>query len=102
MADLEIMHGPVQTMNKKDIPLPNETIEDDINIDELSKVISSFNVYSRSKEECPWNRGNWIIDFFSSGNPFPMFSLKLPIIMTKEALAQWLLPLREKIKMEQK
>jgi hypothetical protein len=96
---IEVIGGSVHTMNRPSAPPPNETIEDDMNLDELLKVFCSFKVYFRDKESCPFNRGNWIIDFFMPNSPIlPGFSLKLPASMKKEEITKWLKPLTEKIK----
>jgi hypothetical protein len=99
MNKIKLIHGTVDTVNRSEIPLSNETIEDDIDLDVLLKTFSGFQVYVRDKESCPYNQGNWIIDFFTLDNPdFPGFSFKLPACMKQEEVMKWIKPLEEKIK----
>ncbi len=95
----KIIAGSVETINRDSAPLFNETIEDDIHIDKLLKVFSSFKFYLRDKESCPFNRGNWVIDFFIPGMPlFASFSIKLPSSMKEEEIIRWIKPLKERMR----
>ena len=95
---MEIMVG-LNTHNRKDVPSATETIDDVLKLDKLVKVFNSIKIYFRDKESCPYNRGNWVIDFFSPHNDlFPGYCLKLPASMDKKEIMRWVKPLTEKLK----
>lgn len=85
----------VQSLNKHAPPLPGETIADDFDVVAIVEAGLSISVYPRAKEDCPFNRGNWIIDFKLGGDV--KFCLKLPIQMKEEEVLSWLKPLTDKL-----
>lgn len=74
---------------------------DDVFIDEIvcmDKIqgLSHVDIYLRNKIDCPFGRGNWIIDIiFKDGQ---IFSVKLPSQMTEERVKDYCKPLLALIK----
>jgi len=95
---VNLIHAEIYSINRSSAPLPNETIKDDMDIEGLLKLFKTYKVYSRSKEECPFHRGNWVIDFFTPDNStIPGFCVKLPAYMTEEEVLKWLEPLKNRM-----
>lgn len=93
---MTIHDGLVNGFTRHSIPEPNETIAEDIHIEKMVKVFKHINVYLRTKEKCPFSRGNWIIDFHhDSDSVIPAHCLKLPLEMTREQVDAYLKPLIE-------
>ncbi len=87
----------VQEVNSKvrlEEPAPNDTISDEIDIDLLIRLSRKIIYYFRSKQECPMNRGNWIIDAYLKNGTIEC--LKYPPTMTKERFEEFIKPLRDK------
>lgn len=83
----------VNTFNRTKIPEEHETISDDVDIASLLPHIIKVDVYLRNPDECPKDRGNWMIDFgFKNGD---IFSLKLPIQMTTDQIDRYMMPLTD-------
>lgn len=98
-TDLGFVGGEVEGTHRTTIPTSNETIADDMHIDEVAKAFSAIRIYFRDKESCPFNRGNWVIDFFSGLNRIiPSFCMKLPAEMKEEDVHRWAKPLGDKFK----
>lgn len=85
----------VKTNNRLSIPEPNETILTDMKIN--AEAIYDMKVYFREPEDCPYNRGNWIIDIFFSETD--LLCLKLPKEMSKEAVLAYIKPLTDELEM---
>lgn len=101
---INVIAQKVDACNRLEIPMENETIETDFpelfTTPDVLESISCVKVYLRTKEECPFNRGNWIIDILF-GNEF-IQCLKLPLSMHKDSVLKYIEPLHvmlEKIKM---
>lgn len=98
-----VIYGDVESVVRGEIPLSDETIEDDIDIEGIIKVCQKVSVYFRDQQSCPFNRGNWLIDFFRSyEDVMPCFSFKLPKEMTREQIDKWVKPLMDKYKNNRK
>ncbi len=89
--DLEFSLIEVNTLNRKEIPKPDETIEDDLEIDKLVSNIKEMNVYFRDKESCPYKRGNWVIDIILITNQ--LMCLKYPKEMKRAEFLRFIKPL---------
>jgi hypothetical protein len=88
---MELKVTKVDCFNRDSIPDENETIADDLNFDELVKNIKSMNIYFRYPRDCPFARGNWLIDLqFKDGG---LLCLKLPKEMTEEKVHKFCHPL---------
>ena len=95
----QVLGRDVNTVNRNEVPSENETICDDMDVNLASEFFTSVKVYFRDKDECPFNRGNWIIDFFTCGDTMiPIFCMKLPKSMTEEQVKRWVKPLVDKLK----
>jgi len=96
MNDNIIVAGDVNAMYRGTIPSKDETIKDDFDIVAIAKVTKRISVYVRNKEDCPLNRGCWVIDFFHDSECLlPIFCLKFPLEMKKEDVERWLKPLTD-------
>ena len=81
----------VECSNRKEIPLENETIADDFEIEKMAPFIKQVSVYLRDSFECPFGRGNWMIDMrFLDGR---LFSIKLPKQMKEDDIKKFVQPL---------
>jgi hypothetical protein len=74
----------------------NETINDFLDIDAVVKVASSIAYYLRYKQDCPYGRGNWILDIYCKNDEIVM--LKFPKDMTEERFALFLKPLIDRFR----
>lgn len=73
------------------VPKDGETIEEIINLDVVLKEGHSVNWYRRPPEDCPFARGNKIIDIhFKNGS---ILCIKLPLETTDEQVKKYLEPL---------
>lgn len=81
----------VNAIKRDTIPAEGETIDQDIHVDQIVKHCNGMNVYQRSKQECPFGRGNWIVDCVHDEEV--ILCLKLPLEMTKNQLDKFLKPL---------
>ncbi len=82
-------------LNRDSIPEEGETISDDgIDVDSLIKQTTYIEYYFRKPEECPFGRGNWIVDMhFKAGG---ILCFKYPKEMTEDRLLCFLKPLIDK------
>ena len=88
----------IHTINRDYIPKENETFRTDFtdeffSEENLSKI-QYVRVYYRSKEECPFNRGNVIIYIFFIDN---IQCIKLPLEMTEEHVNRYIQPLYDEL-----
>lgn len=89
----------VPCLDRDSVPDENESIATDFEIDLFFPIISKVRGYLRTKEECPFARGNWIIDI--TFNHSDIFCIKLPIEMTEENFLKYSKPLMDKFKNNQ-
>ncbi len=86
------MHVPGKA--RSTIPKEHETILDDFefNLKKLKQICIGLNIYQRSPEDCPFGRGNWVIDLMDRHNMRGL-SIKLPLKMTKAQVDAYCKPL---------
>ena len=85
--------------NRESIPKENETIEEILKINDVLPLITDVVIYLRIPEQCPYNRGNWVIDLgFKNGE---IFAIKLPKEMTEEQVVKYAKPLIDKLNEEE-
>jgi hypothetical protein len=77
------------------IPEENETIEDSIYLDELMTVLKSVSFYLRPARDCPFGRGNWVVDLTLKDDN--IICIKYPIEMTDTELRRFLKPLLDRL-----
>ncbi len=87
----EMRHVDVSVRNS--IPKEDETILTDAHID--MDLIVRMDVYFRKPEDCPFNRGNWVIDIYSPYDQ--LFCLKLPKEMAKEQVLSYIKPITDEL-----
>lgn len=87
---------PVGCKVRKFKPELGVTISDDFDLDRIVKVLKGFSYYRREREDCPFARGNWIIDLYENDTDI-FLSLKLPLEMTEDEIIQYIQPLIEVI-----
>ncbi len=63
-----------------------------INLKKLKQICIGLNIYQRSPEDCPFGRGNWVIDLMDRHNMRGL-SIKLPLKMTKAQVDAYCKPL---------
>jgi len=85
----------VNGMVRDSIPEPHETIEDDFYLDRIIPVLRDYSVYRRSPEECPFGRGNLVLDMHLKNGE--IYAIKFPLSMTRKQLTIYLKPLRKRI-----
>lgn len=76
---------------RESIPTNQETILTDFDI--KPENIVSLKVYFRSPQDCPFGRGNWIIDAVNIQNKVEC--IKLPKEMTEEQVLAFIKPLTD-------
>lgn len=81
---------------REDIPPENETIEEDFHLDILVSMIAEINWYFRLPEECPFNRGNWILDITLLDGTLKCFKFRKE--MSEERFREFLKPLLDAVK----
>lgn len=92
-----MINGLVDLIVKNEIFIKDEIIEDVISIDYLMLLfIRMIKVYYRSKEDCLFNRGNWIIDFFNMKDYFFDLCIKLLVEMSYEDILRYLKLFKDK------
>lgn len=92
---MKISAQVVDCFNYVDDLEENETIENHVELDLLIPYILSFNFYLRSPFDCPFARGNWVIDFyFYDGS---LVSFKFPKDITEVRFKEFMQPLIDKI-----
>lgn len=73
------------------IPDDNETIEDFIDLNKTMPHVASIAYYFRAPEDCPFARGNWILDLkLKDGN---ITCFKFPKEMSEDHFLKFLIPL---------
>lgn len=93
---MQIMGKSVQCFVAERIPRDDEVISDDLRIDELMKITNSISYYFRDPNDCPFGRGNWILDLHL--NDGQTWCFKYPIEMTIEHFLNYLKPLLDRFK----
>lgn len=95
MGVINIDYKRIECLNRHNFPEKGETIADDFDLDSIVPLVAEVIIYSREKDVCPFERGNWIIDVeFLNKN---IFCLKLPLKMTADEVMEWTKPLRDKL-----
>lgn len=61
----------------------------------LIQNVKSLTFYFRSPEECPFGRGNWILDIIDKNDALHCY--KYPASMTKERFERFLKPLLDRL-----
>lgn len=85
----------VECVCRAKIPVDNENIGEIVNIQALFKEEFSIHWYHRSAVDCPYGRGNAIIDIeLKNGS---IFCIKLPLETTKEQILNFIKPISEKL-----
>jgi hypothetical protein len=93
---MDISGKEVSCLNRLSVPKEGENILDDTNLRDFIKEIEDYVVYFRDPIDCPFARGNWIIDIkFKDGE---MFCMKLPKEMDVDQVMDWVRPLHEALK----
>lgn len=85
-------------VNRCSIPDENETIEDDFDLKQLKPLIENLVVYTRDKLDCPFGRGNWLINLYLKDNS--IYAIKLPKEMSQEHIKKYIQPLLNFLKRE--
>ncbi len=94
--NISIKEVEVPGFTRSEIPEGNETIANDFNLDELLIISKEISYYYRAPEDCPFNRGNWILDIeFKNGQ---LMCFKYPKEMTEEQFVAFIKPLLDLIK----
>src|ERR1700678_2908926 len=86
----------VNCLNRNTVPPEGETIADDFEIEKMAPLIHDMTIYLRKKEDCPFNRGNWMIDIRLINGA--LWSLKLPKEMKKAEVMNHVQPLIDSLK----
>lgn len=98
-------HIEIQEVNgvtRQSIPKENETIFTDFNQDLFKKAVD-ITCYYRPKEECPFNRGNWMIDIVTSNEmSFRIMCIRLPKEMTEDQVMKYSKPLIDYLESEKR
>ena len=88
---MQIIGQEVHCMNCNVTPEDHETIADYMDIDEVIKHAKDVIWYRREKRDCPFGRGNWIIDLpMKTGE---MICAKYPLEMSHEQFLKFIKPL---------
>jgi hypothetical protein len=92
----EIQVQQVSGTVRQTIPTKNQQIDELIDIKNFPfNYLKQLEIYRRSKEDCPFNRGNWVIDItFKNGQ---INFVKLPLEMAEEAVNHYCEPLINKL-----
>lgn len=81
----------VECKNRTYVPLKDETIFTDFDKNILLPVIKFITIYYRDPRDCPYARGNWMIDMTLIDNN--VFCYKLPKEMKEEDFMNYCQPL---------
>lgn len=95
MTDLKISMQKIDCKVRHAIPPEDKDITEIIAfpIEYLKICLSNIEIYLRSPEDCPYARGNWIIDLiFKDGR---VLCIKLPKEMEKSDVLRYCAPLLE-------
>lgn len=83
----------VNGVNRQSKPRDDQTIATDFEIDKMIPLIKNIRLYLRQPKDCPFARGNWMIDlYFKDGG---IYSIKLPLEMTEKEINDYAKPLIE-------
>lgn len=98
MAEIEIKK--IDSMVRSEVPEDGADVFSDFflshdEIDRIKKNLTALKIYKREKEECPFNRGNWVCDQFYGEN---IFCIKLPIGMKEKDVLKYFKPLIDLMK----
>ncbi len=92
-------------INRLGIPEKGITVIEDLKISNdrlnlLKEQLTNIEIYKREKEDCPFNRGNWICDQYYGDNIYGdnIFCIKLPIEMEEEDVMKFFKPLIDIVK----
>ena len=80
------------------IPIDHETIADELNINYLVDMSFRISYYLRSQEDCPFGRGNWIIDFELKNGQ--LIAFKYPKDISVDDFNKFIKPLIDKCNCE--
>lgn len=91
---MKIFAELVEGLSRSSIPEKGTTVLDDMDIN--VPFIAFVDIYRRNKEDCPFNRGNWICDItFKDGE---LVCLKLPLEMPETDLLIYFKPIISHLK----
>lgn len=86
----------VNSIVRHTIPSPDENISEILDIDEILIIgIKQIIIWPRGKEECPFGRGNWLIDIHFNNEE--IYCIKLPLEMDEDKVLDFAKPLIEKL-----
>jgi hypothetical protein len=88
---MKVSGESVRGFNHSEMPDENETIEDSLDLDKLIPIIHSASYYFRTPKDCPFGRGNWILDIRAKDGQ--MYCFKYPKEMTESRFIEFLKPL---------
>ncbi|HEY2811795.1 MAG TPA: hypothetical protein VGJ00_10465 [Rhabdochlamydiaceae bacterium] len=88
---MQIVGEKVQGYNHSEMPEAGETIADSWDLDILLPMIRSASYYFRSPQDCPFARGNWLLDIRMKDGQLLCF--KFPKEMTEKRFIEFLQPL---------
>jgi hypothetical protein len=90
---MEVTLEEVDGQTLRYMPSEGETIADYLNLDELNKHMEAICVYQRSAEDCPWARGNWILDVRLKNDQ--LLCWRFPIEMSSKFAKKFFAPIVE-------
>jgi hypothetical protein len=90
-ATIQSVHGFVHD----EIPKEGETIADHLHLDALLPNVRCVSYYLRSPQECPFGRGNWLVDIEMCNGQ--LFCLKYPKEIEQEHFVGYLEPFLSKL-----
>lgn len=93
---MKVTMKQVQCFNRHSIPEEGKTIDDDLNIEDVIKNSKFMDYYFRKPKDCPFGRGNWILDLTLKDGT--IISYKYPKEMTEERFLEFLKPLMDRAK----
>jgi hypothetical protein len=86
----------VHCLNRRNVPRPDENIIDDVGLtEEAIKLIDHISIYKRNPEDCPFARGNWMIDMHAE-DCHVLLCVKLPLEMSHDAVMHFCQPLLDR------
>lgn len=85
----------VSGLVRTEVPGDGETIATDFDINQMAPDIKEVCMYYRSKEDCPFGRGNLILDITHQDGG--IFCIKFPFEMTEQHLMDYIKPLVDEI-----
>jgi hypothetical protein len=89
MSDINIKLRKVDGMTRGSVPDEGVTIFDDFDFDIDS--IDYFDIYLREPQDCPFGRGNWLIDIYSKDDR--LLCIRLPMEMSESQVFAYAKPL---------